>query len=242
MFNQKIKLHPINPKGDLNVFKPKEKLLLYKRGEKTFEAEKIRAIQVSLQLSFLAQKKHKRIMFTSANKGEGKTFCISNIAQEIARQGKKVLLMDMDLHRPRLTRQLSFDRNNGLMTVMQNPDLLSQSIFDIEDDFHFMPTGPLPPNPLEIISSEGFRGLLEKLDDMYDIILIDTPPIRVLADGRIIASLCDGVVFVVREGVTKIGEIEEIKAYVDSSGTPLIGAILNGHQYNKKDKSTYAYY
>ncbi|KMT61440.1 capsular polysaccharide biosynthesis protein [Listeria fleischmannii 1991] len=220
----------------------RKKLLLFESGEKTFEAEKIRSIQVSLQLSLLARKKNKRIMFTSANKGEGKTFCISNIAKEFARQGKKVLLLDMDLHRPRLTKQLLYKGQNGLMTVMQNPELLEESQFEIENNFYFMPTGPLPPNPLEIISSTAFEELLDTLDSMYDILLIDTPPIRVLADGRVIASLCDGVVLVVREGITKVAEVEEIQGYINKSGAALIGAILNAHHYKKKDKSNYAYY
>ncbi|WP_244966872.1 CpsD/CapB family tyrosine-protein kinase [Listeria grandensis] len=222
----------------------KKKLPFFDGDSNSFEAEKIRSIQVNMQFSLLTQENHKKIMFTSANKGEGKTFCIINIAKEAANQGKKVLLMDLDLHHPRLSQSLLPKERKGLMNAVKegNNKNIHDSIYKMDENLYVLPTGVLPPNPLGIISSPLFSETLDLLEDKFDHIFIDTPPVRVLADGRVIASLCDGVVMVIRNGVTKLYEVEEAKDYIDKAGAPLIGAILNGSKYSEKDKKVYAYY
>ncbi|KGL39831.1 CpsD/CapB family tyrosine-protein kinase [Listeria booriae] len=222
----------------------KNKVLFFEGESNSFEAEKIRSIQVNMQFSLLAQMKHKKIMFTSANKGEGKTFCIINVAKEAANQGKKVLLIDLDLHQPRLSQSLLPREKRGLMNIIKEQHNINSSkcIYNISENLYVLPTGILPPNPLGIISSDFFAETLKLLESEFDHIFIDTPPVRVLSDGRVIASLCDGVVMVIRSGITKVYELKEAKDYIDKTGTPIVGAILNGSKYSEKDKKVYAYY
>ncbi|MBC1795783.1 CpsD/CapB family tyrosine-protein kinase [Listeria booriae] len=221
----------------------KENKLFFEGKSKSFEAEKIRSAQVSLQFALTSLEKAQTIMFTSANKGEGKTFCISNIAKEYAKLGKKVLLVDLDLHRPRLSQAIAPREQGGLMLGIRDISVLEDQILPLTDEnLFFLPTGPLPSNPLEVISSGKLTEVLAKLKEEFDMIFIDTPPVRVLSDGRMIATLCDGVVLVIRNGVTKLKEVEEAKAHIENTGVPIIGGILNGQQYNKKEKNTYAYY
>ncbi|MBC2177761.1 CpsD/CapB family tyrosine-protein kinase [Listeria booriae] len=221
----------------------KKNQLFFAGKTKSFEAEKIRSAQVSLQFSLTGLEKAQTIMFTSANKGEGKTFCISNIAKEYAKQGKKVLLVDLDLHRPRLSQAIAPMEQGGLMKAIRDLSTLEKQILSLEEEnLFFLPTGPLPANPLEVVSSGLLGPLFSKLEASFDMIFIDTPPVRVISDGRMIATLCDGVVLVVRNGVTKLNEVEEAKAHIENTGVPIIGGILNGQQYNKKEKNTYAYY
>ncbi|MBC1458785.1 CpsD/CapB family tyrosine-protein kinase [Listeria newyorkensis] len=221
----------------------KKNKLFFEGKSKSFEAEKIRSAQVSLQFALTTLDKAQTIMFTSANKGEGKTFCISNIAKEYAKLGKKVLLVDLDLHRPRLSQSIAPREVGGLMLGVRDLSVLADQILPLaEENLFFLPTGPLPSNPLEVVSSGLLAEVFAKLEEEFDMIFIDTPPVRVLSDGRMIATLCDGVVLVVRNGVTKLNEVEEAKASIENAGVPIVGAILNGQQYNKKEKSTYAYY
>lgn len=221
----------------------KKNKLFFEGKSKSFEAEKIRSAQVSLQFALTTLDKAQTIMFTSANKGEGKTFCISNIAKEYAKLGKKVLLVDLDLHRPRLSQSIAPREVGGLMLGVRDLSVLADQILPLaEENLFFLPTGPLPSNPLEVVSSGVLADVIAKLEEEFDMIFIDTPPVRVLSDGRMIATLCDGVVLVVRNGVTKLNEVEEAKASIENAGVPIVGAILNGQQYNKKEKSTYAYY
>lgn len=77
---------------------------------------------------------------------------------------------------------------------------------------------------------------------MFDLIFIDTPPVRIVSDARMIATLCDGVVLIVRSGVTKLNEVEEAKTHIENTGVPIIGGILNGQSYTRKEKDTHAYY
>ncbi|WP_430535049.1 CpsD/CapB family tyrosine-protein kinase [Listeria rocourtiae] len=221
----------------------KKNQLFFTGKSKSFEAEKIRSAQVSLQFSLSTLEKAQTIMFTSANKGEGKTFCISNVAKEYAKQGKKVLLVDLDLHRPRLSQAIAPREQGGLMNAICDVSSVDDQIIALGDEnLFFLPTGLLPANPLEIVSAGLLVPLFSKLEEWFDMIFIDTPPVRVLSDGRMIATLCDGVVFVVRSGVTKLHEVEEAKAHIENTGIPIIGGILNGQSYNKKEKNTYAYY
>ncbi|WP_430535623.1 CpsD/CapB family tyrosine-protein kinase [Listeria rocourtiae] len=221
----------------------KKSKLFFEGKSKSFEAEKIRSAQVSLQFALTTLDKAQTIMFTSANKGEGKTFCISNIAKEYAKLGKKVLLVDLDLHRPRLSQSIAPREVGGLMLGVRDLSVLADQILPLtEENLFFLPTGPLPSNPLEVVSSGLLAEVFAKLEEEFDMIFVDTPPVRVLSDGRIIATLCDGVVLVIRNGVTKLNEVEEAKASIENAGVPIVGAILNGQQYNKKEKSTYAYY
>ncbi|EUJ44173.1 CpsD/CapB family tyrosine-protein kinase [Paenilisteria rocourtiae] len=217
--------------------------LFFEGKSKSFEAEKIRSAQVSIQFALSTLNKAQTIMFTSANKGEGKTFCISNIAKEYAKLGKKVLLVDLDLHRPRLSQAIAPREAGGIMLGVRDMSALANQILPLtEENLFFLPTGPLPSNPMEVVSSGLLAEVFTKLEGEFDMIFIDTPPLRVLSDGRMIATLCDGVVLVVRNGMTKLNEVEEAKVYIENAGVPIVGAILNGQQYNKKEKNTYAYY
>ncbi|KMT60361.1 putative capsular polysaccharide biosynthesis protein [Listeria fleischmannii 1991] len=216
---------------------------LFLTNKKSFEAEKIRSIQVSLEFALITQKKKKILMFTSANKGEGKTLCISKIAQEAARQGKRVLLIDLDLHRPRLSKSLCGQNTKGLMNILREDGDLNDYVLSLnEDNLYLLPTGPLPPNPLEVISSDTLKELIAAISEDFDYVFIDTPPVRILSDSRVVATLCDGVIFVVKNGETKMQELKEAKEAISKTGTPIIGAILNGYTYNKKAKSSYVYY
>lgn len=221
----------------------KKNQLFFAGKTKSFEAEKIRSTQVSLQFSLTGLEKAQTIMFTSANKGEGKTFCVSNIAKEYAKQGKKVLLVDLDLHRPRLSQTIAPMEQGGLMNAVRDMSSVDNQILTLkEENLFFLPAGPLPSNPLEIVSSGSLLPLFDKLKKMFDLIFIDTPPVRIVSDARMIATLCDGVVLIVRSGVTKLNEVEEAKTHIENTGVPIIGGILNGQSYTRKEKDTHAYY
>lgn len=226
----------------MRVFRIKNKLFF--SGEyASFEAEKIRSVEVNLQFLLQSDEKKKKILFTSADKNEGKTLCISNIALELSKKKKKVLLIDLDLRNPRLTTEMGKKTLQGVTEIVQKEVPWESVVVSLnQDHLYFLPTGSLPLNPLELLHSKKFAHLMSEVEKVYDYVFIDTPPVTLIADGLVIAQLCDGIVLIVREGETRIQVVNEAKKLLEQTGTPLLGAILNGTKYSKKERRSYDYY
>ncbi|MBC1826618.1 CpsD/CapB family tyrosine-protein kinase [Listeria seeligeri] len=210
----------------------------------SFMTERFRAIMTNLQ--FMKTKKHetiKTIVLTSSHKSEGKSFCALNLAVSFARQNKKVLLVDADMHKPKLTGQFGLRYAEGLSTVLNNSDEpLEQVVETEEQSLYFLPAGLIPPNPLELINTERMKEIISIYEETFDIVIFDTPPVLIMNDSRILGSFCDGVILVVRNGRTKQRDIETAKELLERTEGHLIGAILNGKKYAAKELKTYSYY
>jgi receptor protein-tyrosine kinase len=202
------------------------------RGE---TAEAFRGLRANLQ--YLAvQRPLRTILITSASAEQGKTTVTANLAVTIARSGASVVVLDGDLRRPRLETTFGFEPlGPGLTTVLVGAASLDQVLLEVElpDDgtrdsgrIAFIPSGPLPPNPSELLTSAQMTALLDRLTASFDYVLLDSPPVLLVADALELAREVDGVVLVVRRGSASTDEARELRATVDRLGIHLVGAVL----------------
>ena len=166
-------------------------------------AESFRSLRARLKF-LLLQKTGNVITVTSTNTGEGKTFCAVNLAAVFAVSGKKTALVGFDLRKPRLSEIFGFSNIPGISSYLIGQKGLSEIIMptDIEGLF-VIPAGVIPPNPSELISSAQTNRFFKKLREQFDIIIVDTPPVGLVSDGRLLMDMADSNLFVVRAGVTQ---------------------------------------
>ncbi len=170
----------------------------------------------------------KRILITSSLPAEGKTFVTANLAQSIIRQpDRRVLLIDADLRASRLHVALGAPSTPGLSDYLRgeaDEDAIIQSGPD--ENLCFIPGGNEVSNPSELLPSDRMRHLLDVVTPMFDFVILDSPPATPVHDPSVLADLCDGVLFVVRAGVTEF-EVAE-KAVAEFREKNLLGVVLNG--------------
>lgn len=175
---------------------------------KSIFSESVRSIRTSLQF-FKGKSKAKTILLTSSISGEGKTFCAVNIASSYALMGNKTVLIGFDLRKPRLDTYFIKDKKKsakyGLSSFLSGDDQFMDSNFIIPSDVElldYIPSGKIPPNPSELIASERTGLLFRELNELYDVIIIDTPPIGLVTDAMLLEGFADTKILVVRQGYT----------------------------------------
>ncbi|TNJ66760.1 CpsD/CapB family tyrosine-protein kinase [Paenibacillus hemerocallicola] len=181
------------------------------------------------------------IMLTSAGPGEGKSTTATNMAVTYAQSEKKVLIMDADLRKPTMHHTFSISNRRGLTNMLTGQASLDEVISESHiPNLHVMPSGPIPPNPSEMLSSKRLVALLDELRQKYDLIVIDTPPTLAVTDAQIIASRCDGVVLVLNSGEVKREMAMKAKANLDHVKARILGVVLNN--IDRKNGEAYYYY
>lgn len=212
--------------------------------DERFLKEQFRTIKTTIQFIDLNKKAPlKTIAITSANKGEGKSFCALRLAQDFSESGKKVLVIDTDVYNPRISTQLMKQHKQGLSNYLMTSGDYDDFIYKTNNDNLFlMPSGPLPQNINELYQSNKMKKLLAQLKKEYDLIILDTPPTLLLNDSRIIGSLCDGVIVVVSNRKTRVVELKQSVDLLSLSNCNVLGTILNQTFYNRKELDGYANY
>jgi capsular exopolysaccharide synthesis family protein len=229
---------------------PKDKLPKIRDGEKTSielinhfypnlaVSEAYRTIRTSILFSQTDRKASKVITFSSAFPQEGKSTTTSNIAVSFAQLREKVLLIDGDLRRPRLHRIFKLRNVHGLSSVLTDRSPLKEAIQKtLVENLWLLSSGPIPPNPAELLNSARMKQLLDQLRENFDHIFIDSPPLLFVSDGAILSSISDSTIIVLRPEkasrkpfLSSIGEIRRAKAH-------LIGVIFNDVDYRKASYS-----
>jgi len=203
-------------------------------------SEQYRTIRTNIQLSMI-DKELKTLTFTSAAPGEGKSTTIANLAITLAYQGDKVLLIDADLRRPTM-HQLMGVRNRYGLTTMITKKMKKSAIVSAPriSNLHVLPSGPIPPNPSELLGSKRMKNLISELSKEYDWILFDTPPVLGVTDAQILGNHCDGVILVLKSHQTEKRELVKAKELLDKANTNLLGTIMSG--VNQKELGHKYYY
>jgi capsular exopolysaccharide synthesis family protein len=204
-------------------------------------AEKLRVLGLKLR-SLREHRKLKRIVITSSIPGEGKSLVAANLALNQSRNRVlKTVLIDGDLRRPELAGRFGFHRNlAGLSEVLRGERQLSEVVYKLGGSrLWFLPAGMTPENPIEIMQSGRLPQLLEQLETFFDWVLIDTPPVRPLADTPLWMKLADGVLLVIREGVCEKKQLEKAIEVID--GSTMLGVVVNSCSSNEQ-KYYYARY
>lgn len=210
----------------------KNKDLVITRNPKSLFAESIRSIRTNLAFSSL-DKKVKIIINTSPEASDGKSFVTANLAVAYAQEGKKVLLIDADLRRGRqheifeILNVTSGGYSNLMLNYRENI-ILDKYIYPTFDkNIDLLPTGPMPPNPVELLASDNNKRLLEKLKDKYDLIIMDCAPVIGLSDSLILATMSDINMLTVSVKKTKMENLERAKKQFEQANTKIHGVILN---------------
>jgi capsular exopolysaccharide synthesis family protein len=209
-------------------------------------AESYRALRTSLLLSS-AEHAPRTMLITSSHPAEGKTTIVANTAISLAQTGAKVVVLDADMRRPRCHKILNTKNDVGLSTYLSR-DVTLEEIIHTEteiENLHVIPAGPVPPNPSELLSSVKLRILLAQLQETYDHIVIDSPPVIHVTDALIVSPQVDGVVLVVKSNHTPREAVARSKQALLDVNAKIFGVVLNhvdpareGYYYNYK----YAYY
>jgi capsular exopolysaccharide synthesis family protein len=168
------------------------------------------------------------MVFTSAAPGEGKTTSVANFGVVTAESGMRVCLIDSDLRRPALHRLFGLDNTRGLTTAL----LENLAVADIAQptavpSLSVVTSGPLPPNPAELVGSRRMRAFLDAAEAEFDLVVCDSPPVISVADGLALSAQCDGVVLVVRAGAIAHEVIGRAAEHIESVKGRILGVILN---------------
>ena len=204
-------------------------------------AESYRLIRTALLLSS-AERPPRKILITSMNPREGKTATTINIARILGQSGSKVLVINCDLRRPRMNVIMDAEsEQTGLSTYLAGRHDNKVIVTVPKEHIAYMPSGPIPPNPAELLGSRRMRSMIDELATEYDFVLLDTPPIQSVTDGLMLTNVVDGAILVVHAGKTTfealdggIRKLQEVKAHI-------LGFVLNGVKGDQRSNYYYGY-
>jgi len=191
-------------------------------------SEAFRGLRTSVLLS-TAGRPPRSLTFISAEPAEGKTTIASNLAISLAQLGKRVLLIDADMRRPCVHKLFDVpDHSGGLVTYLTGQKEWHHLVHSTgTKDLDCLMCGPVPPNPSELLSSGRMQALISEAMAQYQFVLLDAPPLLSVADGRILATMVDGAVLVVKGGATRRDLVQRAQFHIRNVGARLIGVVLN---------------
>ncbi len=222
--------------------------------DRTMFSEQIRSLRANL--SFYGTKGQPMfVLITSSMSGEGKSFISSNLARSYSMQGKKVALVEMDLRRPKLSKRFNIKNDKGLSMVLSGQLAPQDIVVSLLNDevLHLFPSGPVPPNPSELITSSHAEVLKNYLSENYDVIIIDTPPYGIVADAQLLAHWAQVTLVITRFNMTILDQTQEIENWYTNKIFPSMAVVFNaiqmkgyygykyGYYYYRKQKG-YSYY
>lgn len=221
-----------------------KKLMIQKLPVMPFDVEE--AInQLRVNLGFCGDQ-IKTIMITSSIPGEGKSFITINLWRMLAELGKRTILIDGDLRKSEMRTRYEMGSEGGMTGIahyLAGKVELEEAIYETNIPNGFMlPLSTSVVNPTILLENPRFSEMLNRCSEMFDYILVDTPPLESVADALRIASHVDGTVMVIRSGVTSRKVVEDAAAKLSRSGTPLLGVVLNRAQVNKNGNYYYHHY
>lgn len=203
-------------------------------------SEAYRTLRTNLEFSSL-DKPLKTMVVTSAGPEEGKSTTLANLAVTLAQAEKRVILVDCDLRRPSQHEIFGVANGIGLTSMVvdeeafKNPPLQETPVPNLK----LLPSGPLPPNPSELLGSRRMEEIIATLRERADLVLFDAPPIIAVTDAAVLASKVDGVLLVINAGTTKRDHAQRAKALLEKVNARLVGAVLNNV---RMDISLHRYY
>lgn len=212
--------------------------LITKLSPKSPISEQFRTIRTNIQFS-VVDEEICSIMVTSSGPMEGKSTTAANLAVVFAQQGKSVLLVDADLRKPTVHYTFGLANSKGLSSVLTRQAELGEAVNTTDvDHLHVLTSGPIPPNPAELLSSRAMGQFFELVKEEYDLVIFDTPPVNAVTDGQVLANQCDGTILVVSSGRTEVDPVTKAKELLVAAQARILGVVLN----NKKAKDTQYYY
>lgn len=168
------------------------------------------------------------ILLTSSTSGEGKSFVAANLAVAASHVGKRVLLIDCDMRRPRQHRIWEIPNLLGMSNILAGQNEVKPAIHKVFLNVDMLPAGKIPPNPVTLLDSQRMADLIKKARQDYDFVIIDAPPLTAVTDPLIISKFADGILLVVRPGLVEYSALKSAKSLLNQSKTPVLGMAVNG--------------
>lgn len=203
--------------------------------------EAYRTLRTNIQFSNVDEDL-KVICVTSSGPSEGKTTTSCNLAETFAQSGKRVLLIDGDLRKPRVHKVFKISGTKGLTNLLAGQLSLEEVTSYVGSDLTVIPCGPIPPNPSELIASNRMKELVANLRQQYDVVIIDAPPVGVVTDSAILSTIVDGTLLVVASGKTEIDGAKRAKQLLENVNARILGVVMTMIPVTKKGYYGYQYY
>lgn len=213
-------------------------MLLVNGKPRSLFAEAFRNIRTNLR--FIDNSEGPKVAaVTSTISGEGKTLIAINLAGIIAYSGKKVILLDLDMRRPKINKGFGVDNNYGMSTVLIGKSTIKEAIrHSDQKGLDFITAGPIPPNPSELIISERMGQIIEELKLEYDMVVIDTPPVGLVTDGVTLIQKADYPLYIFRADYSKKHFVQNVDRLINENGIKSLSVVLNGIDL---ERSRYGY-
>jgi len=203
-------------------------------------SEQYRTLRTNLEFSSV-DKALKTILVTSSSPSEGKSMTTANLAVVYAQQGKKVLLVDADLRKPTVHYTFRLDNLRGLSNILVNEATIEDTAYSTGiGNLDVISSGPIPPNPSELLGSRRMELLINEASNIYDLIIFDTPPVLAVTDAQILGNVVDGSILVIRSGQTEYELAIKAKEALEPAKAKLLGTVLNDRE--KTSTPNYYYY
>lgn len=201
-------------------------------------SEQFRTVRTNIDFASVAKGGLQTLLVSSALPSEGKSTITANLAVISAQQGKRVLLVDADLRRPTVATTFGITDNHGLTNYLadSNSDVASIIHHTRMATLDVIISGPVPPNPAELLSSGKMTEVISQLSKQYDLIIFDVPPFLMVTDAQVLMSKMDGVALVVSGGQTTKGALQRTIDILKLADAPLIGFIYNDRNRKKSSK------
>ncbi|WP_233269420.1 CpsD/CapB family tyrosine-protein kinase [Alteribacillus sp. YIM 98480] len=202
-------------------------------------AEQYRTIRTNLQFASV-DKELQSFLITSPGPSEGKSLTSANVAAVFAQQGKKVLLVDADLRKPTVHYTFQINNTTGLSSYLVNDIDLNSTVQQSGiDHLYVLPSGPVPPNPSELLASTKMKQMMSEANDLFDLVIFDTPPLLAVTDTQILSNEVDGVVLVVRSKQTEVEAAEKARDLLQQAHANILGVVLNDQDIRENKYYTY---
>ena len=203
-------------------------------------SERYRSLRTALVFAMRMRKVH-TLLVTSGIPGEGKTTTCANLAAAFARTGKKVVLIDADMRRPRLHRVFGVARSPGLAEVLANKARLSEALLRPKgEEFELLPAGALPENPTDLLASGAWSDLIGELKQDYELVVIDSPVVLAVSDSLLLAADADGLLLVHKPGSLERRGLVQLRDDLRRAGARPLGVVFN--QVDRSDRDLYPVY
>ena len=202
-------------------------------------AEAYRMLRTNLQFSS-PDEPLKSVVVSSATPGEGKTTTACNLAVTFAQAGKKTLLVDGDLRKPTVHKFFGLANDSGLSSMIVHNQGEVAELSSVEN-LYVITSGPIPPNPAELFSSNKARDLFASLEEQYDIIIVDTPPIAAVSDAMVLSTYASGTLLIIDHGVVTNDLAQKVVAQLRGVKINILGVVLNKVPMNGQDYYYYQY-
>ncbi|MBY8908355.1 CpsD/CapB family tyrosine-protein kinase [Salinicoccus roseus] len=216
--------------------------LIVEKQPKSPVSEQFRTVRTNIMYSNI-DTEIKTVLVTSATPGAGKSTTAANLAVAYAQSGKRTVLIDADLRRPTMHYTFEMTNQRGMSTAIVNDVPVENIVRETEiENLDLITSGPIPPNPSELLSSNKMMHLLKTFAMHYDMVIIDSPPLLAVTDAQVLSKITDGTVLVTNVAENNRDKLREAKDLLSKADANILGVVMNNKKMNTKKDDYYYYY